>query len=266
VDIGSCLQKMGILSMLRGLRKDDRQARILILGLDNAGKTTILRKLSDEKITNVMPTQGFNIKTIVQDGFRLNLWDIGGQQQVRQYWRNYFDGSDALVYVIDSADRRPTTESGVELAKLLDEKELLGVSLLIFANKQDLLTALTPQDLADAMQLQNIRDRPWHIQACSAKDGSGINEGLHWLLNSISKNKRQVTKQGEAKKAPEPAAKKDDTTKTPTTAAAAMPAAGTPVPMTASSSSSSLVSTTAAPASVSTTPSISAVAGAKPNG
>jgi ADP-ribosylation factor-like protein 3 len=69
----------------------------LVLGLDNSGKTTILKKLSDEDISQIMPTQGFNIKSLMHDGFKLNVWDIGGQKSIRPYWRNYYDQTDALV-------------------------------------------------------------------------------------------------------------------------------------------------------------------------
>ena len=92
-------------SLLRKLKRSDDEARILVLGLDNAGKTTILKKLSKESIDTIMPTQGFNIKSMVSDGFKLNMWDIGGQKSIRPYWRNYFDNTDALVYVVDSADQ-----------------------------------------------------------------------------------------------------------------------------------------------------------------
>lgn len=70
---------MGLLTLLRRLKRNDREARILVLGLDNAGKTTILKKLSDEDISHIMPTQGFNIKSLLHDGFKLNVWDIGGK-------------------------------------------------------------------------------------------------------------------------------------------------------------------------------------------
>ena len=88
---------MGLLSLLRKLKKSDREARILVLGLDNSGKTTILKRMSDEEISHVMPTQGFNIKSVMQNDFKLNVWDIGGQKSIRPYWRNYFDQTDALV-------------------------------------------------------------------------------------------------------------------------------------------------------------------------
>ena len=88
---------MGLLTLLRKLKKTDQEARLLVLGLDNSGKTTILKKLSDEDISHIMPTQGFNIKSLMHEGFKLNVWDIGGQKSIRPYWRNYYDQTDALV-------------------------------------------------------------------------------------------------------------------------------------------------------------------------
>jgi hypothetical protein len=69
---------MGLLTLLRKLKKTEKEFRILVLGLDNAGKTTALKKLADEDITHTMPTQGFNIKSVLHEGFKLNVWDIGG--------------------------------------------------------------------------------------------------------------------------------------------------------------------------------------------
>lgn len=75
----------------------DKELRILLLGLDNAGKTTLLKKLASEDVTHITPTQGFNIKSVQTDGFKLNVWDIGGQRKIRPYWRNYFENTDVLV-------------------------------------------------------------------------------------------------------------------------------------------------------------------------
>lgn len=88
---------MGLLAYLRKLTRSDREIRILLLGLDNAGKTSILKRLASEDITEIKPTQGFNIKSVVQDGFKMNVWDIGGQKAIRPYWRNYFESTDVLV-------------------------------------------------------------------------------------------------------------------------------------------------------------------------
>eukprot|EP00392_Amoebophrya_sp_AT5.2_P013053 g13164.t1 len=178
---------MGLLNILKKLKKNQKEARILVLGLDNAGKTTILKKLSEEDISHIMPTQGFNIKSLVHDGFKLNVWDIGGQKTIRPYWSNYFESSDCLVYVIDSSDRRRLEESGSELNELLQEDKLANVPLLIFANKQDLLQALPADEIAEELSLHNIRDRTtWTIQACSAKEGEGLQEGMEWLVGHMN--------------------------------------------------------------------------------
>ena len=87
--------------------------------------------------------------------------------------------------MIDSADRRRMEETGVELAQLLEEDKLAGIPLLIFANKQDLLNALPPQDISKGLNLHTIRDRMWNIQACSAKTGEGLQEGMEWVVEKI---------------------------------------------------------------------------------
>jgi len=109
------------------------------------------------------------------------VWDIGGQKTIRPFWSNYFESSDALVYVIDSSDQRRLEESGAELKELLAEDKLGGVPLLVLANKQDLAQALPSNDISDTLQLGEIKDRTWTIQACSAKEGTGLDDGLNWL-------------------------------------------------------------------------------------
>ena len=101
----------------------DRELRILLLGLDNAGKTTILKSLASEDISTITPTQGFNIKSVQSEGFKLNVWDIGGQRKIRPYWRNYFDNTDILIYVIDSADTKRFDETEQEL-QVFDHERL----------------------------------------------------------------------------------------------------------------------------------------------
>jgi ADP-ribosylation factor-like protein 2 len=91
---------MGLLSILKKVKAKEKEIRLLILGLDNAGKTTILRKFNGEDISLICPTLGFNIKTLEHRGYSLNCWDVGGQQTIRSYWRNYFEQTDGLVWVV----------------------------------------------------------------------------------------------------------------------------------------------------------------------
>jgi len=182
------ISSMGLLSILRKLKSSpDRELRILLLGLDNAGKTTILKSLASEDISTITPTQGFNIKSVQTDGFKLNVWDIGGQRKIRPYWSNYFDNTDVLIYVIDSGDKSRFEETGNELQELLFEDKLVGVPILVYANKQDLINSAAASEIATGLNLHTIKDRVWQIQACSATSGEGVRDGMEWVIKNIRK-------------------------------------------------------------------------------
>mmetsp|Transcript_37679 Transcript_37679/g.82745 ORF Transcript_37679/g.82745 Transcript_37679/m.82745 type:complete len:185 (+) Transcript_37679:87-641(+) len=177
---------MGLLKILRKMKQQEKELRILMLGLDNAGKTTILKKFNGEPLDTVSPTLGFNIKTLEYEGFKLNIWDVGGQKTIRSYWRNYFEATDGLVWVVDSADRPRLQDCRDELDRLLQEERLSGATLLIFANKQDLPGALSAAEIRDVLGLEKIQRRHWLILPCSAYTGEGLLEGVKWLVSDIS--------------------------------------------------------------------------------
>ncbi|KAK2100197.1 ADP-ribosylation factor-like protein 2 [Saguinus oedipus] len=129
------------------------------LGLDNAGKTTILKKFNGEDIDTISPTLGFNIKTLEHRGFKLNIWDVGGQKSLRSYWRNYFESTDGLIWVVDSADRQRMQDCHRELQSLLLEERLAGATLLIFANKQDLPGALSSNAIREGQYWRGTGQR-----------------------------------------------------------------------------------------------------------
>lgn len=163
--------------------------RLLILGLDNAGKTTILRKFCGEDIDKIEPTLGFNIKTLEHQNYTLNFWDIGGQKSIRAYWRNYFEQTDGLIWVIDSADRVRLQQCRDALLELLQQDKLAGASLLIFANKQDIEGALSSQEIASVLELDvndAYKKRHWSIQSCSAVTGEGLVAGMDWIVDDIA--------------------------------------------------------------------------------
>jgi len=160
--------------------------RFLFLGLDNAGKTTILKKLNGEDITGVSPTLGFNIKTFVHGRYTLSIWDVGGQRTLRPYWRNYFEQTDALVWVVDSGDRLRMGDCKEELHNLLLEDRLAGASLLVFANKQDIQGSMTDQEIEQALDLSGIKSHQWSIVSCSAVTGYNLLEGLNWVVGEVA--------------------------------------------------------------------------------
>ena len=149
---------MGLLNyFLNKIKRKDTEARLIVVGLDNAGKTTLLRKLSGDPSISSAPTQGFNIMSLQSGSLKLNCWDIGGQKSIRPYWRNYYNNTDAVIFVMDSADRRRLDETGIELNMLLEEDKLSGVPLAIFLNKQDLITSLSPNEVIAGFNLYTIR-------------------------------------------------------------------------------------------------------------
>ena len=149
---------MGLLTILKKLKEKEKEMRILMVGLDNAGKTTILRRFNGEDVNTIAPTLGFNIKTLEFRGYKLNVWDVGGQKTIRSYWRNYFEQTDAIVWVVDSADKRRLEVCRDELHQLLDQEKLAGATLLIFANKQDLLSSKPAEvrEFAPAVNLYSV--------------------------------------------------------------------------------------------------------------
>nr|XP_048313890.1 ADP-ribosylation factor-like protein 2 isoform X2 [Myodes glareolus] len=118
---------MGLLTILKKMKQKERELRLLMLGLDNAGKTTILKKFNGEDVDTISPTLGFNIKTLEHRGFKLNIWDVGGQKSLRSYWRNYFESTDGLIWVVDSADRQRMQDCQRELQSLLVEEVRPGL-------------------------------------------------------------------------------------------------------------------------------------------
>lgn len=159
-----------------------------MVGLDAAGKTTILYKLKLGEIVTTIPTIGFNVETVEYKNISFTVWDVGGQDKIRPLWRHYFQNTQGLIFVVDSNDRERVTESSEELSKMLTEDELKEAVLLVFANKQDLPNALSVSELTDRLGLQSLRRKAWQIQSTCATQGTGLYEGLEWLSKELSKN------------------------------------------------------------------------------
>ncbi|XP_046756134.1 ADP-ribosylation factor 4 isoform X2 [Gallus gallus] len=157
------------------------------VGLDAAGKTTILYKLKLGEIVTTIPTIGFNVETVEYKNICFTVWDVGGQDKIRPLWRHYFQNTQGLIFVVDSNDRERIEEAADELQKMLQEDELRDAVLLLFANKQDLPNAMAISEMTDKLGLQSLRNRTWYVQATCATQGTGLYEGLDWLSNELSK-------------------------------------------------------------------------------
>ncbi|KAJ2162158.1 Arf GTPase arf1 [Coemansia sp. RSA 552] len=164
-----------------------KEMRILMVGLDAAGKTTILYKLKLGEIVTTIPTIGFNVETVEYKNISFTVWDVGGQDKIRPLWRHYFQNTQGIIFVVDSNDRDRISEGREELQRMLNEDELRSAILLVFANKQDLPNAMNAAEITDKLGLNALRNRQWYIQTTCATTGDGLYEGLEWLSNNLKK-------------------------------------------------------------------------------
>eukprot|EP00270_Netrium_digitus_P010827 TRINITY_DN3376_c0_g1_i3.p1 TRINITY_DN3376_c0_g1~~TRINITY_DN3376_c0_g1_i3.p1 ORF type:complete len:187 (-),score=8.14 TRINITY_DN3376_c0_g1_i3:227-787(-) len=166
-----------------------KEYKIVVVGLDNAGKTTTLYKLHLGEVVVTQPTVGSNVEEIVYKNIRFEVWDLGGQERLRPSWATYYRGTHAVVLVVDSTDRARMTVTKEELFRLLGHEDLAHAVVLVFANKQDLKEAMTPGEICEALSLHSIKRHDWNIQACCALTGEGLFEGLRWIAQHVTGNK-----------------------------------------------------------------------------
>lgn len=163
-----------------------RDSGILILGLDNAGKTAVLYALQlGEAISYTVPTIGFNVEEVNVGRLCIKMWDMGGQTKLRALWPHYFGQTDGIVFVVDSTDTDRMPLAKTELHGLLSHKELSSKPFLILANKQDLPHALNKTEIIEALEMKSVTWLKWHVVECSALNNKRATIGLEWLSEQI---------------------------------------------------------------------------------
>ncbi|XP_060623588.2 ADP-ribosylation factor-like protein 14 [Anolis sagrei] len=157
-----------------------KQAHILMLGLDSAGKSTLLYKFKFNDVFSTSPTIGFNVEMIeTTAGIALTVWDVGGQHKMRTVWEHYLENADCLVYVVDSANKQRLEESKKELAIILKNDKIKNVPVVVLANKQDLRGALGAEEITKTLNMKkHCADRNWYVQPCCAITGDGLSEAF----------------------------------------------------------------------------------------
>ncbi|XP_002663882.2 uncharacterized protein si:ch1073-165f9.2 [Danio rerio] len=166
---------------------EKKQTRLLMFGLDAAGKTTVLYKLKLGEVVTTIPTIGFNVETVEYKNISFTVWDFSGQTTMKSLWRHYYSNTQGLIFVVDSSDRDRIETAAEELNLLLAEDELRDAVLLVLANKQDLPKAMLAQELTDRLGLHALTGRQWFVQSTCAVQGSGLYEGFDWLTDQLSK-------------------------------------------------------------------------------
>ncbi len=166
-----------------------KNVRILMVGLDAAGKTTVLYQLKMGETVKTIPTIGFNVETLEYKGLCFTMWDVGGQDKLRPLWKHYYQNTDGLIFVVDSNDGERIPKASDELKKILAEEEMKDCCVLVLANKQDLNGALSPTDVTNQMDMGELKGRAWLVQGTSATTGQGLKEGLDWMASVLLKKK-----------------------------------------------------------------------------
>uniref|UniRef100_A0A7R9TYL6 ADP-ribosylation factor n=1 Tax=Prasinoderma coloniale TaxID=156133 RepID=A0A7R9TYL6_9VIRI len=163
----------------------NKEMRVVMLGLDAAGKTTILYKLHIGEILSTVPTIGFNVEKVQYKNVQFTVWDVGGQEKLRPLWRHYFNNTDGLIYVVDSFDKERIARAAQEFGAIVNDPLMQNAAVLVFANKQDMANAMPPAQVAKHLGLLKMRNRRWHCQSAVAIKGEGLYEGLDWLSSTL---------------------------------------------------------------------------------
>ncbi|XP_049922289.1 ADP-ribosylation factor-like protein 11 isoform X3 [Epinephelus moara] len=163
--------------------------QVILMGLDSAGKSTLLARLLTGQVMETSPTIGFNVGSLDLDKkTSLTVWDVGGQKSMRANWRYYLDDCKALVFLVDSSDRSRLLEAQKVLKKVLNDEKLRGVPLMVLANKKDLPHSMTIREISNQLDLPSYVDRLWEIQACSALKGLGLQQAFMSVNKLIKKS------------------------------------------------------------------------------
>ena len=160
--------------------EQDTDKKVLFLGLDNAGKSTLLFQMRDNQYKDTVPTVGLNVEQIKYKNDNFTLWDVSGQ--ATRLWKHYFDKIHAVIFVIDSGDQERLQKAKVLLHRCFGDKDLSVAPILVFANKQDLDEKMSGEEIYEKLEITNViasgRKKDILFQKCSAKSGEGVWEGI----------------------------------------------------------------------------------------
>ncbi|XP_048873428.1 ADP-ribosylation factor-like protein 8B-A [Brienomyrus brachyistius] len=166
------------------------EMELTLVGLQYSGKTTFVNVIASGQFSeDMIPTVGFNMRKVTKGNVTIKIWDIGGQPRFRSMWERYCRGVNAIVYMVDAADREKVEASRNELHNLLDKPQLQGIPVLVLGNKRDLSNALDEKQLIEKMNLSAIQDREICCYSISCKEKDNIDITLQWLIQH-SKSRR----------------------------------------------------------------------------
>lgn len=163
------------------------ETRIIMIGLDAAGKTSLLNKFRFGQDSATIPTIGFNVEHIEYKNLTMTIWDVGGQSKIRSLWKHYYQNTDAVIFVVDSTDEDRFDEAAEHLHAAMRDDNLRNAPFLIFSNKMDLPNSHSVSKVAEALKLSSYKNK-WFIQGCSVLKNEGIIEGMEYLVAEVNKS------------------------------------------------------------------------------
>jgi len=177
-----------------GLRR--RDVNVLVIGLDNSGKSSLLNYLrpKDAQRNDIAPTVGFNTEHFQCKGLSFTAFDMSGQSRYRSLWSNYYRTTNGIIFVIDSSDKTRILIAREELQQLLIHPDIISrnIPILFFANKMDIRDALSDVGVSYALGLDSITNKSWHICSSNALSGDGVADGIEWLSSAIKSSMDQA--------------------------------------------------------------------------
>lgn len=188
---------MGLLdSLIEWLGFGRREVNVLVVGLDNSGKSSLLNYLRPREAQSefVAPTVGFNVEQFTCKGLSFNAFDMSGQSRYRTLWGNYYRTTNGIIFVVDSADKTRILVAREELQQLLSHPDISSrsIPILFFANKMDIRDALSDVGVSSALGLDGITNKSWHICSSNALTGEGVSDGIGWLSSAIKASLEQA--------------------------------------------------------------------------
>lgn len=165
------------------------QLKFIIVGLDCAGKSTLLHNLKLGEVVSSVPSIGINLETVETKNIKFIAWDVGGSDRIEALWNPYYQDSHGIIFVVDSSDKDQISSAKYELDKILNRSQVKDTPLLVLATKKDIDSVMSVTEIVEELGLHLLRDKTWYIEAVSGITGEGLSEGINWLTRAATKNK-----------------------------------------------------------------------------